>query len=135
MKSKLTKIFILSLALLLLFGSIPAFAYESYDTYTYSIDGKPVKSPPAYAADDMITSTKMKLTDSKFGGKALVDTADIFADVDGNVYLADKGNNRIVILDKYYKAKGIISDSLRADTFPAQWQSFTRTLRCFHISA
>ncbi len=35
----------------LLFGSVNAFAFESYETYTYSIDGEPLKSPQAYTPD------------------------------------------------------------------------------------
>ena len=105
MKSKIAKILILSLTLIMIFGSIPALAYESYETYTYSIDGKAVSSPTAYSASDMISSNSIGLSD--LDGKALKDTTDIFADSRGNVYLADKGNNRIVILDKYYKVMDV----------------------------
>ena len=36
--------------------------------------------------------------------------ADIEVDDNGNVYIADTGNNRIVILDRYYKVRFIISE-------------------------
>ena len=47
MKNKLTKIIVLALAFVLLFGTVSSFAYESYETYTYSIDGLPLFSPMA----------------------------------------------------------------------------------------
>ena len=48
MKSKLTKILLFALVFVLLFGTLVPAAYESYDTYTYSIDGKALLSPAAY---------------------------------------------------------------------------------------
>ncbi len=56
MKSKFTKIIVFALALVMIFGTFSSSAYESYDTYTYSIDGKPLASPHAYTPD--ITSYK-----------------------------------------------------------------------------
>ena len=51
MKSKITKILLLALVCVMLFGTIAPAAYESYDTYTYSIDGEPLASPHAYTPD------------------------------------------------------------------------------------
>ena len=51
MKSKLTKVLLFTLIGVLLFGTIAPSAYESYDTYTYSIDGEPLASPHAYTPD------------------------------------------------------------------------------------
>ena len=48
MKSKLTKILLVVLTAIMIFGALVPSAYESYDTYTYSIDGEPLKSPAAY---------------------------------------------------------------------------------------
>ena len=48
MKSKFAKILVFSLILILVFGTVYASAFESYDTYTYSINGEPLKSPAAY---------------------------------------------------------------------------------------
>ena len=48
MKSKLTKILLVVLTCVMLFGALVPSAYESYDTYTYSIDGIPLRSPAAY---------------------------------------------------------------------------------------
>ena len=107
MKSKLTKIILLSLVLVMIFGTVYASAFSSYDTYTYSIDGEPLKSPPAYQPADTITSKKMGLTE-KFGGKELKSAIDIVTDDESNVYIADKDNNRIVVLNKYYSAIAVI---------------------------
>ena len=51
MRIKLSKIILIALTLVLVFGAVPTMAYESYDTYTYSIDGEPLKSPAAYTPD------------------------------------------------------------------------------------
>ncbi len=51
MKSKITKIIILALTALMIFGTFSSLAYEPYDTYTYSIDGNPLSSPHAYIPD------------------------------------------------------------------------------------
>ena len=60
---KLTKILILSLAFVLLFGVVYSSAYVAYDTYTYSISGKQMLSPTAYSTNTSITSTDMGLKD------------------------------------------------------------------------
>ena len=51
MKNKITKILLLAVVVILIFGTICPSAYESYDTYTYSIDGEPLKSPAAYTPE------------------------------------------------------------------------------------
>ena len=47
---KLTKILVFALVLVMIFGTVYSSAYEPYTTYTYSIDGVPMKSPTAYSA-------------------------------------------------------------------------------------
>ena len=113
---KVTKILILSLVLILLFGAVYSSAYVAYDTYTYSISGKQMLSPTAYSTNLAMTSKDMGLIDKeKFGSELqLNDVSDIVTDELGNVYLADAGNNRIVVLNKYYKATHII-DKYRDD--------------------
>ncbi len=107
MKKKLSAVLILSLVLIMLFGTVYSSAFHSYDTYTYSIDGEPLQSPAAYQPTDTITSKKMGLTE-KFGGLALKSASDIVTDDQSNVYIADKENNRIVVLNKYYSAVAVI---------------------------
>ena len=48
MKNKISKILIFALLATLVFGAVSASAFESYNTYTYSIDGEPLDSPAAY---------------------------------------------------------------------------------------
>ena len=62
MKNKFIKILLLALALITIFGSVTPMAYESYDTYTYSIDGEALPSPHAYTPDvETYDSTSMGL--------------------------------------------------------------------------
>ncbi len=107
---KLFKILVISLVLVLAFGSVYSSAYVAYDTYTYSISGETMKSPTAYSTNTSITSVDMGLTNGKLSDKQLAndDQIDIVTDENGNVYIADAGNNRIVVLNKYYKVTHII---------------------------
>ena len=59
MKNTITKVVIFALVAIMLFGTIAASAYESYDTYTYSIDGEPLKSPHAYTPDVVTYNSKV----------------------------------------------------------------------------
>ena len=119
MKSKLTKILILAITAIMLFGTVFSSAYESYDTYTYSIDGKPLMSPAAYTPD-------VATYDYIYMGldKPLNNATDIVTDSEGNFYIADVTNSRIVILNRYnYKVKRIIESYVdeygREQTFNA----------------
>ena len=104
---KLTSVLIIAFIAVLVFGTIFSSAAEPYDTYTYSIDGKPLKSPAAYSAVDEFDSSDMQII-SKFGIGLSASASDIVTDKEGNLYIADKGNNRIVVLNKYYEATSII---------------------------
>ena len=121
MKSRITKVILLTLVFVLLLGGINAFAYESYDTYTYSIDGLPLMSPTAYSADDSFDSYTIGLMEMT--GKELSEASDLIADEDGNLYIADKKNNRIVVLNKYYKTVAVIENYIdeydKSQTFAA----------------
>ena len=101
---KFSRILILALALVLVFCSIPTSAAESYETYTYSIDGLPLESPTAYAAEEVVTELEMNLP----AAEKDVIISDIVCE-SGDVYLADRDNNRIIVLDKYYTLKAVIS--------------------------
>ena len=109
----------------MVFGTVYASAFESYDTYTYSIDGEPLKSPPAYTPAREVSYADMDLGRLGITGSLanLKAPTDIVTDNDGNVYIVDRGNNRIVVLNKYYTVKAIIDsyvdDHGRTQTFKA----------------
>ena len=79
--------------------ALPAGAARTYQTYTYSIDGFALHSPDAY--------TPIMAVDSAYMGLevAFDEPRDIVVDEKDNVYLVDSKNDRIVVLDKYFKFK------------------------------
>lgn len=80
--------------------SIPAAAYSSYQTYTYDIDGNPLSSPDAFTPlDKLIDSDEMGLS------TPLGTVNDMVVDSDKNVYFADTKNNRIVVVNQFFKYK------------------------------
>ena len=78
---------------------LPAGAAKTYQTYTYSIDGYALHSPDAYTPIKNVSSPDMGLK------VALDNPRDIVVDEKDNVYIADTGNSRIVVLDSYFKFK------------------------------
>ena len=101
MKNKIVRIFVLVCALMMLLPVVASAAIP-YSTYTYSIDGEVLNSPDAYVPQGIINSETLKLEQN------LKNPADIESDGDGNLYITDKKNNRIVVVDKYYDTKLII---------------------------
>ena len=91
-------------AVLLLVLSVAASASAStfipYTTYTYDFDGLDLKSPHAYVADKCYLPLDMKLS-TPFSSPN-----DLFIDSTGKVYVADTGNNRIVVFDADMKFLG-----------------------------
>jgi len=106
---KLTKFFVFALVLVMIFGTVYSSAYEPYDTYTYSIDGVPMKSPAAYSAEAVYDTADMGLDLLDPENPDMNLPSDIVTDDKGNVYIADKKNNRIIVLDKYFKAQRLIT--------------------------
>ncbi len=102
---KVTSIICLAFVLMMIIScfSISVSAAKPYQTYTYSSDGFALLSPDAY--------TPIRTVDSDYMGlkEAIDDPKDLFVDDDKNVYIADSKGNRIVVLDRYYKLKFIIS--------------------------
>ena len=83
--------------------AIPANAFNSYQTYTYSINGDPLYSPDAYIPVATYNSSYMGL-ETDFSSPN-----DMVVDEDMNVYIADMSANTVVVLDRYYKHKFTIS--------------------------
>ena len=74
-------------------------AYYSYQSYTYDINGNAMQSPDAYVPDEIVTSASMGISPD------LENPSDLFVDDKENVYIADAGNNRIVVLNKRFKLR------------------------------
>ena len=89
--------------------SIPMAAAKTYQTYTYSIDGKALYSPDAYTAQKTIDAAAMGLDLS------LLNASDMAVDAAGNVYISDTGNNRILCLDRYYRLRFEISTFMNGE--------------------
>ncbi|MBQ9779683.1 MAG: YIP1 family protein [Clostridia bacterium] len=82
---------------------VPTSAGSAYQTYVYDIDGFPLYSPDAYTAIKSVNSDEMGLE------VAIETPGDMITDKDQNVYVADTGNNRIVVLNRYLKVQFTIS--------------------------
>ena len=99
MKSKIFKILLISLVIVLLLGSVSASATAPYTTYTYSIDGLMLESPHAYEAESQaFTETELKL--DAYGidfGQTMLSYTDIFADTYGRLYISDATNGQIIV--------------------------------------
>lgn len=98
-----TRFLVLCIALVMVLGSVGSFA-ASYTSYTYAYDGSFRVSPDGYSPDRLVDGAYM-------GGEVattpLNEPTDIVVDSEnGNVYIADPNNARIVVLDRYYKYIG-----------------------------
>ncbi len=118
--------------------ALPASAAAPYQTYTYSISGTSLDSPDAYSPAKTIDSKYIGLLDKSvmsalypdLSGEDLAkkmvafeDAADLETDEFGNVYIADTKNNRILVLDRYYKLKFIIDEFINDQGVPDSLKS------------
>ncbi len=110
---KASRIFIAVLCLMLLVSCmIPAFAATApYETYTYSMEGSTMSSPHAYVPERIITNYDM-------GTTALKSAKDIFFDDDGNLYISDTGNNRVVVCNSDFRYQFEISSFINEHGVP-----------------
>ena len=100
-------------ALIMLLGTVSAFALTPYTTYTYSMDGFIAYSPDAYTPDRVLDYQAMQLD------SVLNDPRDMFVDQDTNyVYLADTKNIRIVVLNQYLQFVRSISNFVNDQGVP-----------------
>ena len=119
---KLTKVLILAVVFIMLFGTVFSSAAEPYDTYTYSIDGETLKSPPAFSAVDEFDAIDMKIKElDPANGNLGNKLSDITTDNEGNIYISDSDNNRVVVLNKYYEA---IHKNYQNISYHLHWLSF-----------
>lgn len=83
---------------------VTASAGSAYQTYVYDVYGDALYSPDAYTAISSVGSDYMGLE------LPIENPGDMVTDEAQNVYIADTGNNRIVVLDRYYKVNFTISE-------------------------
>ena len=83
---------------------VTASAGSAYQTYVYDVYGEALYSPDAYTAISSVGSDYMGLE------LPIENPGDMVTDAAQNVYIADTGNNRIVVLDRYYKVNFTISE-------------------------
>ena len=107
------------LAVVMILGTFSGSAIESYQTYTYSADGFALYSPAAYSSPATYDYRDVFL--SSASENQFEKPTDIFADDEGNVYIADAGNNRIVILSgedyKHKKTIDVFMNNGYSDSF------------------
>jgi len=131
MKFTSKKLFsVLAVIMLVLMVSPLAANAAAYSTYTYSVDGFSSKSPDAYTPEIEINSSYMGLVTTEMlpdatgklvstqVGVAIDDPRDLVVDDKLNVYIADGANNRIVVLNQYYKMQFTISEFVNDQGIP-----------------
>lgn len=97
LNKKIHTVFLSALLLsLLLCNTAAASSMVPYTTYTYDKTGMALESPHAYVPGEEYDGRALGITD-------LADASDIFVDKKQNIYIADTGNNRIIVLDKNFK--------------------------------
>ncbi len=91
---------LLSLAmavLVLVTGLLPAYAEDiPYDTYNYDYWYDIFRTPAAYVPDGTVLGTDLTWNGANLG--AFLEPQDMFVAPDGNIYVADTNNHRIVVL-------------------------------------
>lgn len=94
---------IMIVAAMLLLEPVSAFAQTlPYDTYNYDYQKNVVPTPAAYIPDEVIYSVDLEC--GKFASPQ-----DMFVAQDGIIYVADTGNNRIVVLNSDMTLNRVIS--------------------------
>lgn len=96
-KNKIVTLLLLLLVMTMVLGSFAASAQEPYQTYTYSSDGFALYSPSAYTPIRSVGFLDIPNAPANFVNFSA--PTDIEVDKDGNVYIADPTNNRIVVLE------------------------------------
>ena len=121
MKKSIKRITLTILTLVLLLTSFPLTAFAEdlpYNPYNYDYWENVVHTPAAYVPDGSITGITL-------GVGAFANPQDICVAPDGDLYIADTGNNRIVVVDAATQTVKKIIDSFenggKTDTFNAPY--------------
>lgn len=104
-----------------------ALAITPYDTYTYSIDGGVLKSPDAYVTDGDAPINSVTIGLDNLDGLPMKNPTDIESDDWGNIYITDQGNNRIIVLDRYYNWQATIDTFVNGDGVEDSFNTPTST--------
>lgn len=124
MKSKITKVLLVSLVLIMLFGTISASAIYPYTTYTYGVSQFMQQSPHAYVPLSVINSKTLLESLEPDGGASdnakllyagktdifsgLDSPKDLFVDELNHVYIANTNKNQVVVTDENYNIRLVI---------------------------
>lgn len=138
-KLKFAVLLVLCAVMLFPLFTVGASASSAYQTYTYSIDGKALYSPDAYSASKTVGSADLAFAsfypnasaDSLKKLTKLDNPGDMVTDSEKKVYIADSGNNRIVVLTRYLELDYIISDFINDKGNP---DSFTNPQGVFVVN-
>ncbi len=99
---KMKRLLLASLAVLMLFSSFAPYAQADtelpYITYNYDYWGNIVYTPAAYVPAGTVTGSSLRCNGKEVG--AFKNPQDLCVADDGTIYLADSGNNRIVVLSE-----------------------------------
>ena len=111
---RITSVLLILLSLVMVASALTlgAGASSAYQTYTFSIDGDALYSPDAYAAVKTVNYSQMGL------GLDLKNPSDLVTDKNNKVYIADTGNNRVLVLDRYYKFQFEITEFINTQGNP-----------------
>lgn len=90
------------IALMLLCGTLAVSAAPSYNSYGYNSWGESVPQPDGYFAESEINGEDM-------GCGTLNNPQDLFYSSDGQIFIADTGNNRILILNSEWRLQKTVS--------------------------
>ncbi|GMK41839.1 hypothetical protein PCCS19_48980 [Paenibacillus sp. CCS19] len=94
---------VLAAIVMLVTGAAPAAeASAPYESYNYNYWRDAVPSPEAYMPSRSITGEALGIGN-------FLEPSDMYAAENGNVYLLDRGNNRIVVTDRNWKLKNVIA--------------------------
>ena len=107
MKRKLASL-MLAMVLLLTMTTVVS-AADPYDNYVYDSEENPQQEPQAYIPERVVAGADL----DELG---LSNPKDLFVTKDGKIYIADTGNNRILVLDGLNSVERVISGFQNGDT-------------------